>query len=501
MVTADAVRRVDISSLVLGAELGSGGQGRVVAVENDLIDGKWPAALKTYGGGVNLNAAGLEKIVAFPDQLHRNDRDWLLGVSSWPWAVAMDHGTVRGFLMRVVPDVYRFNFMTVTQGSKAMLSTVEFLLNSDDYVSRSGISISERDRLNLLGTLAESMSRLHALGVVIGDVSPKNLLFNLNSYASCFLIDCDAVVLHGDSALEQVDTPDWEVPPGEKKGTEASDSYKFGLLALRLFARDQSARDTSAVSALSGELGRLATLSQDHDPRSRPAPGSWVPAIQSAAASASPAPATQTFVPQPNHGQAQGRQPYPAYRGPQPTYQPVPGAGPAAVPSPRTRGNGIKALALSGLGLLVLVAIIIGMNVAKHSSGSLSSGTNAGSSVSDSPSSASVPSAQPTSVGMVGIGDGISGDSAAPAVAGIFNTYFTGINGRDYHQAVSVFDPNGVIDPNNSSQVQQFSQGVSTTTDSAVTLANITPSDGSAVQTAEVQFTSHQQAGYGSYSA
>ena len=495
MVTADAVRRVDISSLVLGAELGSGGQGRVVAVENYLIDGKWPAALKTYGGAVKLNAAALEKIVAFPDQLHRNDRDWLLGVSSWPWAVAMDHGTVRGFLMRVVPDVYRFNFMTVTQGSKAILSTVEFLLNSDDYVSRSGISISERDRLNLLGALAESMSRLHALGVVIGDVSPKNLLFNLNSYSGCFLIDCNAVVLRGDSALEQVDTPEWEVPPSEKKGTEASDSYKFGLLALRLFARDQSARDPSAISALSAELGRLATLSQDHDPHSRPAPGSWVPAIQSAAASASPAPATQTFTHQPNQGQAQGHQPYPAYRGPRPAYQPAPGVGPA-VPSPRTRGTRVKALALSGLGLLVLVAIIIGMNVAKHSSGSLSSDTNAGAPSGNS-SSASVPSAQPTSVGMVGIGDNISGDSAAPAVAGIFNTYFTGINGHDYQQAVSVFDPAGVIDPNNSSQVAQFSQGVSTTTDSAVTLANITPSDGSTVQTAELQFTSHQQAGYG----
>ncbi len=497
MLTADTVRRVEIGSLQLGAELGSGGQGRVVAVENYLIDGRWPAALKTYSGGVNLNAAGLEKIVAFPDGLHRNDRDWLLGVSSWPWAVATENGAVRGFLMRVVPDVYRFNFMTVTKGSKAMLSTVEFLLNPDDYVSRSGISISERDRLNLLGALAESMSRLHALGVVIGDVSPKNLLFNLNSYAGCYLIDCDAIVLRGDSALEQVDTPEWEVPPGEARGTEASDSYKFGLLAIRLFGRDQSARDTSAVSALSPELGRLASLSQDPNPLGRPAPGSWVPAIQSAASSASSAPATQTFAGQPNQGPAQGYQPHPAYRGPQPVYQPAPGVRPAPVPSPRKRGNGIRALALSGLGLVVLVAIIVGLNASKNNAGSFSSGTNSGSSVSDSPSSQSAPSAQPTNVGMVGIGNGVAGNSAATAVAGIFNTYFSGINGHDYQQALSVFDPSGVIDPNSSSQVQQFAQGVSTTNDSAVTLVNIAPSDGSPVQTAEVQFTSHQQAGYG----
>ena len=177
--------------------------------------------------------------------------------------------------------------MTVTQGSKAMLSTVEFLLNTDDYVSRSGISISEQGRLNLLGTLADAMSRLHALGIVIGDVSPKNLLFNLSSYVSCFFIDCDAIRLHGECALEQIDTPEWEVPPGEEKGTEGSDSYKFGLLAIRLFARDQSSRDGAALSALSAELGALAGRSQDRDPAGRPAPGSWVSAIQSAASAAS----------------------------------------------------------------------------------------------------------------------------------------------------------------------------------------------------------------------
>ena len=237
--------------------LGSGGQGQVVTADNYLIDDKWPAALKTYNRTVSINVHALEKITAFPDQLHRNDRDWLMGVSSWPWAIAMDNGITHGFLMRVAPSVYRFNFMTVTQGSTAKLSTVEYLLNPDSYVSAAGISISERDRLNLLGTLAETMSRLHALGIVIGDLSPKNLLFNLNSYSSCFIIDCDAISLRGESALEQVDTPEWEVPPGEEKGTEASDSYKFGLLAIRLFARDQSSRDTSALSGLSSEMGRL----------------------------------------------------------------------------------------------------------------------------------------------------------------------------------------------------------------------------------------------------
>jgi serine/threonine protein kinase len=506
--TADAVRSVEISNLSLGPVLGSGGQGRVIAVKNHLIDGKWPAALKTYSTGVNLDARGLEKIVAFPDQLHRNNRDWLMGISSWPWAIAMDNGAICGFLMRVVPEIYHFNFMTVTQGSKAKLSTVEFLLNPDDYIKRSGILISEKDRLNLLGTLAESMSRLHSLGIVIGDVSPKNLLFNLNSYASCFIIDCDAVALHGRSALNQVDTPGWEVPPGEEKGTEASDSYKFGLLAIRLFARDQDSQDASAISAFSPELGRLAALSQDDNALSRPAPGSWVSAIQSAASSASSGyagqvpTASQAFTAtQPVGASSQAPQ-YGGQNLSQPPHGPAAGMRPYPAPSPRSRSRGGKILGLAGAALVALVAIIIGVSAAHNNTASNVSqaGNSAGSSggsVSSAPSSQAASSAPPTSVGNVNISDSVSADSAAAAVAGIFNTYFTGINNRDYQQALSVFDPNGVINPNDSSQVQQFANGVSTTSDSGMTLVNITPSDGSPVQSAEVQFTSHQQAGYG----
>jgi serine/threonine protein kinase len=500
--TTDAARRVEISSLRQGAVLGSGGQGQVVTVDNHLIDGKWPAALKTYNNSVSINLHALEKVVAFPDQLHRNDRDWLMGVSSWPRAIATRNGIGQGFLMRVVPDVYHFDYMTVTKGSTAKLSTVEYLLNPDSYVSAAGISITERDRLNLLGTLAETMSRLHALGIVVGDLSPKNLLLNLNSYSSCFIIDCDAISLRGESALEQVDTPEWEVPPGEKKGTEASDSYKFGLLAIRLFGRDQSSRDTSALSALSSEMGRLAELSQDLNTLRRPSPGSWVSAIQSAASSASSTSATQTSLRQPNAGYQQ----YNVYYSPRQQHGSAVVQPPVVQPPPKRR-SGTKALARSVLGLLVVVLAIIGVDVSHSNTKNLGSSpeanstgspiTDSGSSAADIPSSQPVPSDQPAQVGIVSISNSLSGNPPATAVAQMFNTYFTGINNRDYTQALSVFDPNGVINPNDSNQVQHFTDGVSTSSDSAVTLVNVDPADGSTVQSAEVQFTSHQQAGYG----
>ncbi len=129
------VRRVEMSSLMLGPVLGTGGQGRVNAVSGFLIDGHSQAVMKTYTSAVSVDYQVLEQIVAFPDQLHPNDRDWLLGISSWPWAIVMDNGVQRGFLMREVPGVFKFSFATVTRGVQARLSNVEYLLNPDDYVS------------------------------------------------------------------------------------------------------------------------------------------------------------------------------------------------------------------------------------------------------------------------------------------------------------------------------------------------------------------------------
>ena len=100
-------------------------------------------------------------------------------------------------------------------------------------------------------------------------------------------------------------------------------------------------------------------------------------------------------------------------------------------------------------------------------------------------------------MGVVTMGGNVSDDSEATAVAQMFDTYFSGINSKNYQQALSVFDPSGIVDPNDSSQAQSFINGVKTSNDSHVTLVNVDPSDGSIVQSAEVQFTSHQQAGYG----
>jgi hypothetical protein len=279
-----AVPRVDFSRLQLGKELGRGGQGRVIAVDGILIDGRWTAALKLYSPGVapSVDVTALRAVTIFPGSLGASDKLWLYENTAWPAMIVEDGGRACGFLMRTVPRKYYFGFPTQTQGIVPKLATMEFLLNDDQYIIRSGLSVTDRDRVALLQNLAVNLSRLHDLGVVVGDLSPKNLLFQLTRSPSCFLIDCDAMRVGDASVLPQVQTPDWEVPSGEPTATPEADAYKFALLAIRLFARDQSSRDPTALAQLSPELGILAVDSLNLEGSRRPRIADWKPALAKA---------------------------------------------------------------------------------------------------------------------------------------------------------------------------------------------------------------------------
>ena len=100
----------------------------------------------------------------------------------------------------------------------------------------------------LVGVRGSNTQFTTTMGIAVGDVSPKNLLFTLAPRPECFLIDSDAMRLRGASVLPQAETPDWQVPPGEERGTAASDVYKLGLLAVRLFARDQTTADPATIA-------------------------------------------------------------------------------------------------------------------------------------------------------------------------------------------------------------------------------------------------------------
>ena len=259
MMTAPPVARVDIGRLRLGAELGRGRHGKVAVVKDLLIDRRWPAAVKIYSLAVRgaVDVSVLERLVAFPAGLTADNKIWLADNTSWPAAIAEHNGIVYGFLMRAAPADF-------------------------DHGNSENLMLTRAARLQRLRSMAQALTLMHEMGIVVGDLSSANALFSVGSPARCFLIGCDAMRLNGETVLSEVDSPGWETPVDEARVTMASDAYKLGLLAIRLFAGNQGHGDVGGIAAVSPELGRLARLSQHLDPMRRPSPGAWIAAIDRA---------------------------------------------------------------------------------------------------------------------------------------------------------------------------------------------------------------------------
>lgn len=100
-----------------------------------------------------------------------------------------------------------------------------------------------------------------------------------------------------------------------------------------------------------------------------------------------------------------------------------------------------------------------------------------------------------TAVGIVAVDPSVV-DYRASEVAAMFNTYFSGINNKDYDAVGSVLDPAGNIDPDDSGQMAGLAHGTRSTRDSAVTLLTLDDA-GDGLLTAEVVFRSNQDVGDG----
>ena len=77
----------------------------------------------------------------------------------------------------------------------------------------------------------------------------------------------------------------------------------------------------------------------------------------------------------------------------------------------------------------------------------------------------------------------------------MFDTYFSGINDKDYNAVGSVLDPTGSVNPDDPQQMADLARGTRSTTDSGVTLTTLSGAGGAL--TAEVTFRSNQAPGDG----
>lgn len=181
----------------------------------------------------------------------------LVSIAAWPCAVVANAAGPCGFVMPCIPE-----------------NAAEF---QQLLYEESAHAVNDAQRYALLREVASGLAFLHKIGVCAGNISATSLLFSLIPRPAVYFLDCDAMRINGVSALPQAETRGWEVPPGEDLGTVYSDTYKLGLLALRLVAKEQDTRSLHRIPATTpGPLTQTITQSLTNEPHQRPLPETWV---------------------------------------------------------------------------------------------------------------------------------------------------------------------------------------------------------------------------------
>jgi cyclophilin family peptidyl-prolyl cis-trans isomerase len=295
--------RIDVGSLGTLSRLAAGGQGVVYETSLKLRQLALPLVYKEYKPQVigGLDVAALEAMPAYLETLPFADGMELLSLSAWPCRLVEEtSGPIRGFVMPAIPPEF-FLDIKKASGVARQLGEFQHLLNSDDFLARRQIPLTDRHRYELLAEVAHALSVFHRHGIAVGDLSPKNLLFCIGPVRKVYFIDCDAMRFRGRSVVAQLETPGWEVRlanPAEQLATPESDNYKLGLLALRLLTGDQDTRDPNLLpGSVPTEVRTLIADALNANPAKRPQPDDWRHKLTDAAANAStvpPKPATHT---------------------------------------------------------------------------------------------------------------------------------------------------------------------------------------------------------------
>lgn len=259
-----------------------------------------------------VSSLALRSIPAVRERLAESKRLTFDELTAWPLRVVVDASNpdiARGIIMRQIPKSYFFELSMISGRSKTKLRDLGFAIQSEaDCINMGTPFMTTMQRLTMLESLANVLSLLHRpeIGIIYGDLSLKNAAFRVSKsgFAEIILIDCDAVLRAGTSSAfgHQPHSPGF-VPPEAAKSlhdvnsrsrtsmaanqaignwhrqTVATDTYKFGLIVLRVMDPGRHASQnfdpSVALEKLPIELSKMLTASLESTPADRPQMDEW----------------------------------------------------------------------------------------------------------------------------------------------------------------------------------------------------------------------------------
>lgn len=225
-------------------ELASGGEGVVFLIANRPGD-----VYKEYKQVVRsqLNIAALRNLVAMPDQMAPSDRKRLMERTAWPHTLVNTGAMTHGFLMeKVSPRFMRRYGLKAHQ--KSVLCEWTYLVYQQQKLPENMASdipiLSFEQKIDLLKDFAATMEIMHRYGIVVGDISGRNLLWTPETPskpASIFIIDCDSFRVDGQpGTTESKESPHFMDPhkPKDQPTDKSTDIYKLAIAAYRAIWHD-----------------------------------------------------------------------------------------------------------------------------------------------------------------------------------------------------------------------------------------------------------------------
>ena len=163
-----------------------------------------------------------------------------------------------GYVMRLLGDMASLKSLIPSYWNSAALSKVnvpQWLQDVPEGVVRGALSLYAetgglRTRVDALLQLATTLARLHACGIVFGDLSPNNVQISTEGELQVWLIDIDNLCYESEGESICVYTPKYcapEVANGTEGISQASDAYSFALLAFELLTTSHPFHGGKAV--------------------------------------------------------------------------------------------------------------------------------------------------------------------------------------------------------------------------------------------------------------
>lgn len=218
-----------------------------------------PGPLKPAARQQALDA--MAKSVAFRASLSQADRDDLDRYTTWPIDMVEDNGAPCGLVMPLIPPDFFIRTTPLTGAPEDLVFSLSWLCAKTSQAQSAGVDRSGVSdllvRIALLAQLVYAVGRLHAHGVVYGDLSLKNAALAVNP-PRIKLLDCDAAAALADASRVQLHSLTF-TPPENLKGTQKlqddrTDIYKLGLCIIRGLQQGQGVTQATDPAALAGKL-------------------------------------------------------------------------------------------------------------------------------------------------------------------------------------------------------------------------------------------------------